>query len=68
MATEQTTIKVRLPKWRKAKIQRAAELAGESMSAFLLMAVDAEIERLESQLAKLRLLRLKLSGPDGGTV
>ena len=45
MATEQTAIKVRLPKWRKAKIQRAAELAGESMSAFLLMAVDAEIER-----------------------
>ena len=45
MVTEQTAIKVRLPKWRKAKIQRAAELAGESMSAFLLMAVDAEIER-----------------------
>ena len=45
MTTEQTTIKIRLPKWRKAKIQRAAELAGESMSAFLLMAVDAEIER-----------------------
>lgn len=45
MTTEQTTIKIRLPRWRKAKIQRAAELAGESMSAFLLMAVDAEIER-----------------------
>jgi uncharacterized protein (DUF1778 family) len=45
MVTEQTAIKIRLPKWRKAKIQRAAELAGESMSAFLLMAVDAEIER-----------------------
>ena len=45
MVTEQTAIKVRLPRWRKAKIQRAAELAGESMSAFLLMAVDAEIER-----------------------
>ena len=45
MTTEQTTIKIRLPKWRKAKIQRAAELAGESMSALLLMAVDAEIER-----------------------
>ena len=45
MVTEQTAIKIRLPRWRKAKIQRAAELSGESMSAFLLMAVDAEIER-----------------------
>ena len=48
MTTEQTAIKVRLPKWRKAKIQRAAELAGESMSAFLLMAVDAVLVRLRA--------------------
>ena len=54
MATEQTTIKVRLPKWRKAKIQRAAELAGESMSAFLLMAVDAEIERQRAAVDQLK--------------
>ena len=54
MATEQTTIKIRLPKWRKAKIQRAAELAGESMSAFLLMAVDAEIERQRAVVDRLK--------------
>ena len=54
MTTEQTAIKVRLPKWRKAKIQRAAELAGESMSAFLLMAVDAEIERQRAAIDKLK--------------
>ena len=54
MTTEQTAIKVRLPKWRKAKIQRAAELAGESMSAFLLMAVDAEIERQRAAIDRLK--------------
>lgn len=54
MVTEQTAIKVRLPKWRKAKIQRAAELAGESMSAFLLMAVDAEIDRQRATLDQLK--------------
>jgi uncharacterized protein (DUF1778 family) len=54
MATEQTTIKIRLPKWRKAKIQRAAELAGESMSAFLLIAVDAEIERQRAAVDQLK--------------
>ena len=54
MTTEQTAIKVRLPKWRKAKIQRAAELAGESMSAFLLMAVDAEIERQRAAIDQLK--------------
>lgn len=54
MTTEQTTIKVRLPKWRKAKIQRAAELAGESMSAFLLMAVDAEIGRQRAAVDRLK--------------
>ena len=54
MVTEQTAIKIRLPRWRKAKIQRAAELAGESMSAFLLMAVDAEIERQRAALDQLK--------------
>ena len=54
MTTEQTTIKIRLPKWRKAKIQRASELAGESMSAFLLMAVDAEIERQRAVVDRLK--------------
>lgn len=54
MTTEQTAIKVRLPKWRKAKIKLAAELAGESMSAFLLMAVDAEIERQRAAVDQLK--------------
>ena len=54
MVTEQTAIKIRLPKWRKAKIQRAAELAGESLSAFLLMAVDAEIERQRAAIDRLK--------------
>ena len=54
MTTEQTTIKIRLPRWRKAKIQRAAELSGESMSAFLLMAVDAEIERQRAAVDRLK--------------
>lgn len=34
---------LRLPRWRKEKIRRAAELAGESMSEYILIAVDKRI-------------------------
>ena len=36
---------MRLPRWRKEKIRRAAELAGESMSEYLLIAVDRRINQ-----------------------
>ena len=34
---------MRLPRWRKEKIRRAAELAGQSMSEYILIAVDKRI-------------------------
>lgn len=34
---------VRLPRWRKDKIRRAAERAGQSMSEYILIAVDRRI-------------------------
>ena len=34
---------MRLPRWRKDKIRRAAELAGQSMSEYILIAVDKRI-------------------------
>lgn len=38
-------LKLRLPPWRKEKIRRAAELAGESMSEYMLIAVDRRINQ-----------------------
>ena len=34
---------MRLPHWRKEKIRRAAELAGQTMSEYILIAVDRRI-------------------------
>lgn len=34
---------MRLPRWRKEKIRRAAELAGQTMSEYILIAVDRRI-------------------------
>ena len=34
---------MRLPRWRKDKIRRAAELAGQTMSEYILIAVDKRI-------------------------
>ena len=34
---------VRVPHWRKEKIRRAAERAGQSMSEYILIAVDKRI-------------------------
>ena len=42
---------MRLPRWRKEKIRRAAELAGESMSEYLLIAVDRRINQERERMA-----------------
>ena len=43
---------MRLPRWRKEKIRRAAELAGQSMSEYILIAVDKRINHEREQEAK----------------
>jgi uncharacterized protein (DUF1778 family) len=40
---------MRLPHWRKEKIRRAAELAGQSMSEYILIAVDRRINHEREQ-------------------
>ena len=40
---------MRLPRWRKEKIRRAAELAGQSMSEYILIAVDKRINHEREQ-------------------
>lgn len=40
---------LRLPRWRKEKIRRAAELAGQSMSEYILIAVDRRINHEREQ-------------------
>ena len=40
---------MRLPRWRKEKIRRAAELAGQSMSEYILIAVDRRINHEREQ-------------------
>jgi len=44
---------VRLPKWRKEKIRRAANTEAETMSEFILRAVDKEIEQQRKKLEKI---------------
>ena len=40
---------MRLPRWRKEKIRRAAELAGQTMSEYILIAVDKRINHEREQ-------------------
>lgn len=40
---------MRLPHWRKEKIRRAAELAGQTMSEYILIAVDKRINHERGQ-------------------
>ena len=51
MLNESDALKLRLPRWRKEKIRRAAELAGESMSEYLLIAVDRRINQERERMA-----------------
>lgn len=43
---------MRLPRWRKEKIRRAAELAGQTMSEYILIAVDRRINHEREQETK----------------
>ena len=43
MLTESGVLRMRLPRWRKEKIRRAAKLAGESMTEYALIAIDRRI-------------------------
>ena len=40
---------MRLPRWRKEKIRRAAEQVGQSMSEYILIAVDKRINHEREQ-------------------
>jgi len=40
---------MRLPRWRKEKIRRAAEQVGQSMSEYILIAVDRRINHEREQ-------------------
>lgn len=42
---------MRLPRWRKEKIRRAAELAGQTMSEYILIAVDRRINQERDRMA-----------------
>lgn len=42
--TTSKKLEVRLPKWRKDKIRRAADALGQTISEYVLQAVDARID------------------------
>lgn len=54
MLNESDTLKIRLPRWRKEKIRRAAELAGESMTEYMLIAIDQRINADRMAVDKVR--------------
>ena len=55
---------MRLPRWRKEKIRRAAELAGESMSEYLLIAVDRRINQERERMANSSRECVRIEGTD----
>jgi uncharacterized protein (DUF1778 family) len=42
--TTSKKLEIRLPKWRKDKIRRAADALGQTISEYVLQAVDARID------------------------
>ena len=43
MLTKSEVLRMRLPRWHKEKIRRAAELAGESITEYALIAINRRI-------------------------
>ena len=48
--TTSKKIEIRLPKWRKDKIKRAAGALGQTISEYVLQAVDARIDSERRQM------------------